>query len=90
MTSWVLNEPWPNGGGPYLVDYDGRPLMNYGFMKQALAPVSLSLRHSSNLYDPAAGLNAQLWAGQRCAGALVQPALALAFTRHGGPCAVSE
>ncbi len=61
MTSWVLNEPWPNGGGPNLVDYDGRPLMNYGFMKQALAPVSLSLRHSSNLYDPAAGLNAELW-----------------------------
>ena len=36
MTSWVLNEPWPNGGGPYLVDYDGRPLMNYGFMKTSL------------------------------------------------------
>ncbi|MCY4064012.1 MAG: hypothetical protein OXG53_16700 [Chloroflexi bacterium] len=61
ITTWVFNEPWPNGGGPYLVDYDGRPLMTYDFQKQALAPISLSLKHESNLYDPAAGLDAQLW-----------------------------
>ena len=61
ITTWVFNEPWPNGGGPYLVDYDGRPLMTYDFQRQALAPLSLSLKHSSNLYDPAAGLEAELW-----------------------------
>ncbi len=61
ITTWVQNEPWPNGGGPYLVDYDGRPLMSYDFLKDALAPVSLSLRHASNLFDPAVGLDAELW-----------------------------
>ncbi|MDE2638034.1 MAG: hypothetical protein OXI30_16840 [Chloroflexota bacterium] len=61
ITTWVFNEPWPNGGGPYLVDYDGRPLMIYHFQKQALAPVSLSLKHDSNLYDPATGLDVELW-----------------------------
>ncbi len=61
MTTWDYNEPWPNGAGSYLVDYDGRPLMNYDFMKQALAPVSLSLRYASNLYDPAVGLDVELW-----------------------------
>ena len=61
ITTWVFNEPWPNGGGPNLVDYDGRPLMTYDFQIQALAPVSLSLKHSSNLYDPAAGLDVELW-----------------------------
>ena len=61
IATWVLNEPWPNGGGPYLVDYDGRPLMIYSFLKQALTPVSLSLRAASNIFDPATGLDAQLW-----------------------------
>ena len=61
ITTWVFNEPWPNGGGPYLVDYDGRPLMIYDFQIQALAPGSLSLKHSSNLFDPAAGLDVELW-----------------------------
>ena len=61
MTTWDYNEPWPNGAGSYLVDYDGRTLMNYDFMRQALAPVSLSLHCTSNLYDPAAGLDAGLW-----------------------------
>ena len=41
---WDFNEPWTNGAGSYLVDYDGRPLMNYDFVKQALAPLSLSLQ----------------------------------------------
>ena len=61
ITTWVFNEPWPNGGGPYLVDYDGRPLMIYDFQIQALAPLSLSLKHSSNLFDPAVGLDVELW-----------------------------
>ena len=61
ITTWVFNEPWPNGGGPNLVDYDGRPLMIYDFQKQALAPLSLSLKHESNLYPRETGLEAELW-----------------------------
>jgi beta-mannosidase len=59
--SWDYNEPWPNGAGSYMVDYDGRPLMNYDFVKQALTPVSLVLKYDSILYDPAAGLRAELF-----------------------------
>ena len=58
--SWNYNEPWPNGAGSYMVDYDGRPLMNYDFVTEALTPVSLSLKYSSLLYDPAQGVSAQL------------------------------
>ncbi len=59
--SWNYNEPWPNGAGSYMVDYDGRPLMNYYFAQQALAPLSLSLKYPSLLYDPAQGIPAQLF-----------------------------
>lgn len=62
LTTWDLNEPWPNGAGSFLVDYDGRPLMNYDFIKQAVAPVALSLKYDSILYDPADGLLIDLWA----------------------------
>ena len=61
LTTWDFNEPWPNGAGSYLVDYDGRPLMNYSFMQQALSPVSLTLRYQSNLYEPSSGLKPDLW-----------------------------
>ena len=61
ILTWVLNEPWPNGGGPYLVDYDGRPLMIFEFQKQALAPISLSLKYESSRYDAAVGLMAEVW-----------------------------
>ena len=61
ITTWVFNEPWPNGGGPYQVDYDGRPLMTYDFQKQALAPISLSLKHESNLYNSHTGLDVEFW-----------------------------
>ena len=61
FTTWDFNEPWPNGAGSYLVDYDGRPLMNYDFFRQALAPVSLSLKYDSILYDPAAGIQLEVW-----------------------------
>jgi beta-mannosidase len=47
LTTWDFNEPWPNGAGSFLIDYDGRPLMNYDFVKQALAPISLSLQYPS-------------------------------------------
>lgn len=61
LTTWDFNEPWPNGAGSYLVDYDGRPLMNYDFVKQALASVSLTLKYSSLQYDPSEGVLAELW-----------------------------
>lgn len=50
FTSWDYNEPWPNGAGSYLVDHDGRPVMMYYFAKQAMAPVSLQLRHDGIEY----------------------------------------
>ncbi|MEI6424456.1 MAG: polysaccharide lyase family protein, partial [Lentisphaerota bacterium] len=49
--SWLFNEPWRNGAGNNVVDYDGRPLMNYFFARQALTPVALSLRYDSLLYE---------------------------------------
>ena len=61
LTTWDYDEPWPNGAGSFLVDHDGEPLMNYYFMQEALAPVSLTLRYSSNLYDPSKGLAVGLW-----------------------------
>jgi hypothetical protein len=61
ITSHDFSEPWPNVAGSYLVDYDGRPLMNYDFLKQALAPISLSLQIESCLYTPESGINAELF-----------------------------
>jgi beta-mannosidase len=61
LTTWDFNEPWTNGAGSYLVDYDGRTLMNYDFLKQALAPVSLSLRYDSVFYHVKAGIEAELF-----------------------------
>jgi beta-mannosidase len=60
-TTWDFNEPWLNGAGSYQVDYDGRTLMNYDFVKQALAPISLSLKYDTILYDPAAGVGFEVW-----------------------------
>jgi len=61
MISWDYTEPWPNGAGSYVVDYDGRPLMNFALLQQALAPISLSLRYRSILYDPYVGVEASLF-----------------------------
>ena len=61
ITSWDFNEPWTNGAGSYLVDYDGRTVMKYDFVRQALSPVSLTLRYDSILYDPSVGPKAGLW-----------------------------
>ena len=36
MTNHCFSEPWPNAAGSYMVDCDGRTLMNYDFLKQAL------------------------------------------------------
>lgn len=61
LTTWDYNEPWPNGAGSYLVDYDGRPLMNYDFARQAWAQMALSLRYSSITYDEQVGVRADLY-----------------------------
>lgn len=58
--SWDFNEPWPNGAGSFMIDYDGRPLMNYDFVLQALIPVALSLRHDSMTYPRESGFSAKL------------------------------
>ncbi|MDL2327998.1 hypothetical protein LJC64_05065 [Ruminococcaceae bacterium OttesenSCG-928-A11] len=47
FTSWDYNEPWPNGAGSYVVDYDGAPVMAYHFAKQAMEPLSLQLKYDS-------------------------------------------
>jgi beta-mannosidase len=61
MMTWDFNEPWPNGAGSFQVDYDGRPLMNHAFMRQAVAPLALSLRYESSLYNPRQGIKAELF-----------------------------
>ena len=61
MTNWVLNEPWPNGAGSCLVDHDGRPKMMYDFYKQALAPVSLSLKYDLPFYSVEEGFKTELF-----------------------------
>jgi len=61
FTNWDYNEPWPNGAGSFMVDYDGRTLMNFDFVKQALAPVTLSIQQESIYYDPQRGLEVELY-----------------------------
>ena len=61
LTTWQLNEPWPNGAGSYLVDYDGRTMMSYDFLKQAIAPITLSLEYDSVFYSLAKGIKAELF-----------------------------
>jgi hypothetical protein len=61
ITNHTFSEPWPNAAGSYMIDYDGRPLMNYDFLKQALAPISLSLQFESCLYTLATGIQAELF-----------------------------
>jgi len=61
FTNHCYSEPWPNAAGSYLVDHDGRPLMNYDFVKQGLAPIVLSLRYDSVMYAPEAGIHAELF-----------------------------
>lgn len=51
FSSWDYNEPWPNGAGSFLIDYDGRPVMMYYFAKQAMAPISIQLRYDSLCFD---------------------------------------
>ena len=61
LTTWQLNEPWPNGAGSYLVDYDGRTMMAYDFLKQAIAPITLSLEYESVFYSLKKGIKAELF-----------------------------
>ncbi len=61
FTNHTFSEPWPNAAGSYMIDYDGRPLMNYDFLKQALAPISLSLEIESCFYTAGSGIQAELF-----------------------------
>ncbi len=61
ITSHCYSEPCPNLAGSYLVDFAGRTLMNYDFLKQALAPVSLALRIEDAFYAPATGVKTELF-----------------------------
>jgi beta-mannosidase len=61
IMTWDFNEPWTNGAGSYLIDYDGRPLMNSAFVKQAADQLSLSLRHTSSLYNIRSGIQTTLY-----------------------------
>ena len=61
MTTWDFNEPWSNAAGSYLVDYDGRPKMMYDFFKQAIAPLSLSLKYNTVFYPLDKGMKTELF-----------------------------
>ena len=61
LTNWDFNEPWSNAAGSYLVDYDGRVRMMGSFFKQALAPVSLSLKYDRLFYSLESGIRAELF-----------------------------
>jgi beta-mannosidase len=61
ITNHCFSEPCPNLAGSYLVDYDGRTLMNYDFVRQAMAPISLSLRMDGVLFSATQGLKPELF-----------------------------
>ena len=61
FTNHCYSEPWPNAAGSFLVDHDGRPLMNYDFIRQALAPIGLSLRYDAATYGPQTGIRSELF-----------------------------
>lgn len=50
LTTWDFNEPWPNGAGSFLVDYEGRPMLGFGFVSQALEPVAFTLKYDGLLH----------------------------------------
>lgn len=60
FTSWCFNEPWPNGAGTFLVDYEGRPVPMFYGAAQAMKPVILFLKLDSILYDIFDGMEAEL------------------------------
>ncbi len=61
MSNHCYSEPWPNAAGSGMVDFDGRTLMNYDFVRQALAPIALSLAFDTMLYTPKSGIKAELF-----------------------------
>jgi beta-mannosidase len=61
MMTWDFNEPWPNGAGSFQIDYDGRPLLNHAFMRQAAAPLALSLRYDTCLFEADKPIQASLF-----------------------------
>lgn len=61
MMTWDFNEPWPNGAGSFQIDHDGRPLLNHAFMRQAAAPLALSLRYETSLFESGKPIQATLF-----------------------------
>jgi len=61
FSNHCYSEPWPNAAGSYMVDFNGRTLINYDFVRQALVPISLSLRYDSVLYAASDGIKAVLF-----------------------------
>jgi hypothetical protein len=61
ITSHCFSEPWPNAAASYMIDCDGRSLMNFDFVKQAMPPISVSLKMQSPLYDTTNGVNVGLF-----------------------------
>lgn len=51
FSSWDYNEPWPNGAGSFVIDYDGRPVMMYRFMQEGLEPIALQLKYDRIFYS---------------------------------------
>ena len=58
--SWSLNEPWPNGAGTFMIDYDLNPTPMAYAVQEALRPIVLGLRYDSILFDIFDGLKAVL------------------------------
>ena len=52
LFSWHYTEPWNNLAGNYMVDFDGRPLMNFDLLRSAFAPITIGIRQDAILYDP--------------------------------------
>lgn len=51
ISTWDYNEPWPNGAGSYVIDYDGAPVMMYWGAKSALDPIAIQLKYDDLRYE---------------------------------------
>ncbi len=51
FSTWGYNEPAPNGAGCGLVNYQGQVHTNYYMTKEAMAPLSISLKTESIFYN---------------------------------------
>ena len=61
FTNWCLNEPWPNGAGSFIVDYEACPLPVFYAVGQSMKSISICLKYDSILYDIFDGLKAEIF-----------------------------